>query len=51
MSILHTLGRLAAQYRARRRRNATGAQLAALPPEIRKDIGWPVADGDRIRGR
>ena len=49
MSILHTLGRLASQYRAHRLRLSTYAEIANLPPEIRKDIGWPVADGEGPR--
>lgn len=51
MSILHKLSDLASRYRSYRRRNASGAQLAALPPEIRKDIGWPVVDERRVRSR
>lgn len=49
MSILHTLGRLASQYRIHRLRLSTYAEIAALPPEIRKDIGWPVVDRERPR--
>lgn len=51
MSILHKLSDLASRYRSYRRRNASGAQLAALPPEIRKDIGWPVVDERGVRNR
>lgn len=47
MSILTTISRLASDYRARRRRLETYLEITALPPEIRKDIGWPGGAADR----
>ena len=41
MSIVDTLGRIARDVRARRRRRATIVELSSLPLAIRKDIGWP----------
>jgi len=41
MSILSTLGRIAAEYRAVRARQQTERSIRSLPPEIQKDIGWP----------
>lgn len=46
MSILSTLTRLASDYRARRRRLGTYLEIAALPHELQKDIGWPDAMAD-----
>ena len=46
MSILSTLTRLASDYRARRRRLGTYLEIAALPHELQKDIGWPDAVPD-----
>ena len=46
MSILSTLTRLASDYRARRRRLGTYLEIAALPHELQKDIGWPDAVTD-----
>ncbi|MGE0499377.1 MAG: hypothetical protein AB7I79_08975 [Rhizobiaceae bacterium] len=41
MSILATIGRIAADFTAARARFVTQRQIEALPPELRKDIGWP----------
>lgn len=41
MTIMRTIGRLAADYRARRRRLSTYLEISSLPLEIQKDIGWP----------
>lgn len=43
MSILTTISRAAADYRARRRRLQTYLELSSLPLEIQKDIGWTGA--------
>ena len=43
MSVFSSIGRYAADYRARRRRLQTYLQISALPREIQKDIGWPDA--------
>ena len=40
MSFLSALTRYAADYRARRRRMNTYLEIASLPLEIQKDIGW-----------
>lgn len=41
MSIISTIGHLAAEYTAARARYLTERQVRALPTEIQKDIGWP----------
>jgi hypothetical protein len=43
MSILSTIGRIAAEYSAARSRYLTERQVRSLPTEIQKDIGWPDA--------
>ncbi|WP_353645602.1 hypothetical protein [Mesorhizobium sp. WSM2239] len=43
MSILSTIGRIAAEYSAARSRYLTERQVRSLPAEIQKDIGWPDA--------
>jgi len=43
MSILSSLGRLAAEISEHRARNRTERAIGALPVELRKDIGWPDA--------
>lgn len=43
MSFLNRLGRLASAFRSRRLRARTRQQLARLPREIQKDIGWPAS--------
>lgn len=46
MSILSSIGRIATEYSAARTRARTERLLASLPPELRKDIGWPeIAHG------
>ena len=42
MSIINTLNRYAADYRARRRLR-TYIEITNLPRDIQKDIGWPDA--------
>lgn len=41
MSILSTLGRLAADFSAARARHHAERTIRALPIELQKDIGWP----------
>lgn len=41
MSILSTIGRLAAEYNEARVRYLTERSIQALPIELQKDIGWP----------
>jgi hypothetical protein len=43
MSILSTIGRLAAEYSEARARYLTERSIHALPIELQKDIGWPGA--------
>jgi hypothetical protein len=43
MSIMTTLSRFAADYRAARARHETECSVRSLPLEIQKDIGWPEA--------
>lgn len=40
MPILSTLSRYAADYLERRQRMRTYLEIASLPAEIQKDIGW-----------
>ena len=47
MSILSTIGRLAAEYHEARVRYLTERSIHALPIELQKDIGWPDAYEDR----
>lgn len=49
MSILNSIARFANDYRARRRRMNGYLEILALPPEIQKDIGWPVEDDSANR--
>jgi len=37
--------------RARWRRHHTERLLASLPPELRKDIGWPVPRADHAKAK
>ena len=47
MSILSSIGRLAAEFSAARARHQTERTIRSLPVELQKDIGWPDAfDGD-----
>jgi hypothetical protein len=41
MSLLSIIRNAARQYHARREWARTERIIASLPPEIRKDIGWP----------
>jgi uncharacterized protein YjiS (DUF1127 family) len=44
-----SLNRIRAAFAQARKRRRTTRELNSLPPEIRKDIGWPEADQDEIR--
>lgn len=41
MSVLSSIGRLAAEYSAARKRYHTERVILSLPIELQKDIGWP----------
>ncbi len=43
MSILSSIGRIAAEFSAARARHHTERTIRALPVELQKDIGWPDA--------
>lgn len=43
MSILSSIGRLAAEFSAARARHQTERTIRSLPIELQKDIGWPDA--------
>lgn len=43
MSILSSIGRLAAEFSAARARHQTERAIRSLPAELQKDIGWPDA--------
>jgi hypothetical protein len=43
MSMLQTLGRCGAAIRNAHQRSKARRLLNSLPPEIQKDIGWPVS--------
>ena len=45
MSILSSIGRIAAEFSAARARHQTERTIRSLPAEIQKDIGWPDAFG------
>jgi hypothetical protein len=47
MSIFTEFSRYGAARKARRDALRTERALNALPPEIQKDIGWPVAQRER----
>ncbi|CAH2407523.1 hypothetical protein [Mesorhizobium escarrei] len=51
MSILSSVGRIAARYSAARARYCSERALLSLPIELRKDIGWPqiVVDAQNSR--
>ena len=53
MSILSSIGRMAAEFSAARARHQTERTIRSLPVELQKDIGWPDAfekDGGNRRG-
>lgn len=41
MSILSSIGRIAARYNDARSRSRTERAIHLLPLEVQKDIGWP----------
>jgi hypothetical protein len=41
MSILSSIGRIAAEFKTARVRHQTERTIRSLPPELQKDIGWP----------
>jgi hypothetical protein len=43
MSMIDTLGRAGAALRSARTRSKAVRMLNSLPPDIQKDIGWPVS--------
>jgi hypothetical protein len=43
MSILSSIGRIAAEFSAARARHQTEVSIRSLPIELQKDIGWPDA--------
>lgn len=43
MSILSSIGRIAAEFSAARARHQTERTIRSLPVELQKDIGWPDA--------
>ncbi len=43
MSILSSIGRIAAEFSAARARHQTEQSIRSLPVELQKDIGWPDA--------
>jgi hypothetical protein len=43
MSILSSIGRIAAEFSAARVRHQTERSVRSLPIELQKDIGWPDA--------
>ncbi|EHH11192.1 hypothetical protein [Mesorhizobium amorphae] len=50
MSILSSIGRIAARYAATRARYRSERALLSLPIELRKDIGWPEIIVDAQNG-
>lgn len=43
MSIIASIGRIAAEFSAARARHHTERTIRSLPVELQKDIGWPDA--------
>jgi hypothetical protein len=41
MSILSSIGRIAAEFKSARARHQTERTIRSLPQELQKDIGWP----------
>ncbi|PSJ60054.1 DUF1127 domain-containing protein [Kumtagia ephedrae] len=44
MSILDDIGHFGTALRAARRNRRTFREINALPPELQKDIGWPMVN-------
>ena len=51
MSMFESLGRFGAAIKYAHNRNKSIRTLNSLPPEIQKDIGWPVSPRQRPAGR
>ncbi|WP_127598944.1 hypothetical protein [Nitratireductor alexandrii] len=51
MSMFGTVGRMVHAYMQMRRLNRNERIVAALPPEIQKDIGWPDLGGHPAQNR
>lgn len=49
MSIMNSIGRYGAAIRKARRDAKSVRDLNSLPPELQKDIGWPVEQDARSR--
>lgn len=49
MSIMSSIGRYGAAIRKAHRDAKSVRHLNSLPPEIQKDIGWPVEEDARTR--
>ncbi|WP_378950355.1 hypothetical protein [Mesorhizobium sp. ANAO-SY3R2] len=49
MSIMGSIGRYGAAIRKAHRNARSIRHLNSLPPEIQKDIGWPVENDARAR--
>jgi hypothetical protein len=47
MTILSSIGRIAAEYSTARARYRAERALRSLPVELRKDIGWPETADSR----
>ncbi|CCV14512.1 hypothetical protein [Mesorhizobium sp. STM 4661] len=51
MSMFGSLGRYGAAIKHAHSRSRSIRALNSLPPEIQKDIGWPVSQRDDPRGK
>ncbi|MGB3415880.1 MAG: hypothetical protein WBA36_04345 [Mesorhizobium sp.] len=51
MSVLSSIGRIAARYSLARSRYRTERELLSLPFEVQKDIGWPEISDCTLTGR
>jgi len=50
MSLFSAIGHLAHEYKAARGRYLAEREIASLPLEIQKDIGWPPSSNTRPLG-
>ena len=51
MSIFTRLAEFGSAYRKARRNADAIRYINSLPPELRKDIGWPAGPGSRVATR
>ncbi|MER9582907.1 hypothetical protein [Mesorhizobium sp. M0276] len=51
MTILSSIGRIAAEFSAARARYQTERAIRSLPIELQKDIGWPEASDAKTNAR